>query len=142
MSELANTMRAKVIALEDEVRRLPQVELPTTHHFANGMYARVLELKAGYTIIGKVHKAEHLFILASGKLAVTVDDQVMVLDAPMVVPSKGGVKRAGHALTDCVCINVHRTDLTDVALIEDELIEPDPKATYNALNMVREKVLT
>lgn len=142
MSELVSPMRSKVLALEDVLRAMPQVELPTSHHFSGGMYARVMELKAGYTIVGKVHKAEHFFILAAGRLAVTVDDDVHVLTAPIVVASKGGVKRAGHALEDCVCINIHRTDLTNLDEIEEELIEPDPRARYGSLNDIRKEKLS
>jgi len=133
-------MRSKVLNLENVLRNMPQVEVPTSHYFAAGMYARVMELKQGYTIVGKVHKAEHFFILAKGVLAVTVDDKVTVMTAPVVVTSSPGVKRAGYAIEDCICINIHRTDNTDLDDIEDELIEPDPKALFDSSNKLKNKV--
>jgi quercetin dioxygenase-like cupin family protein len=139
---LLQNMRTKVLALEDALRNIPQVELETKHYFAQGMYCRELELKAGWTIVGKVHKAEHFFILAKGKLAVTVDDKVTVLEAPAVIVSGPGVKRAGHAIEDCVCLNIHRTDKIDLNEIEEELIEPDPLALYDASNRLKVEVLT
>jgi quercetin dioxygenase-like cupin family protein len=135
-------MKSRVLALEEALRSLPPVELDTKHYFAQGMYCRALELKAGWTIVGKVHKAEHFFILAKGKLAVTVDDKVTVLEAPAVIVSGPGVKRAGHAIEDCVCLNIHRTDKIDLNEIEEELIEPDPLALYDASNRLKVEVLT
>ncbi len=137
MSEVAALMRPKVLRLEEVLRAMPQVELDTKHFFAQGMYCRVLELKKGWTIVGKVHKAEHFFILARGRLAVTVGEEVQTLEAGAVVVSGPGVKRAGHALEDCVCINVHRTDNTDLDEIEAELIEPDNLALYASANKLK-----
>jgi quercetin dioxygenase-like cupin family protein len=143
MSQLATSddMRSKVIALEEALRALPQVELETKHYFAQGMYCRAMELKAGTSIVGKVHKSEHFFILARGRLAVTVDEKVTVLEAGAIVVSGPGVKRAGHALEDCLCINVHRTDKVDLDEIEEELIEPDPLALFDARNQLKAEVL-
>lgn len=140
MSEVATTMRSKVLNLENVLRSMPQVELPTTHHFAGGMYARVMELKKGITIVGKVHKSEHFFILSKGILAVAVDDKVTVIKAPAVIVSGPGVKRAGHAIEDCVCINVHRSDKTDLDELEYELTEPDPLSMYDSANLLKNTV--
>jgi quercetin dioxygenase-like cupin family protein len=141
-NQVAALMRPKVLALEDALRNLPQVELETKHYFAEGMYARALELKAGWTIEGKVHKSEHFFILAKGKLAVTVGEEVKTLEAPAILVSGPGVKRAGHAIEDCLCINVHRTDKTDLDEIEEELIEPDTRALYDSGNRLKVEALT
>jgi len=130
-------MRAKVLTLENMLRSMPQMELDTKHYFAQGMYCRALELKKGWTIVGKVHKAEHFFILAKGKLAVTVGDEVTVLEAPRVLVSGPGVKRAGHALEDCLCLNIHRTDKVELDEIEEELIEPDPESMYDSGNRLK-----
>jgi quercetin dioxygenase-like cupin family protein len=134
-------MRSKVLALEDALRSLPQVELETKHYFAQGMYCRAMELKAGTSIVGKVHKSEHFFILAKGKIAVTVDEKVTVLESPAILVSGPGVKRAGHAIEDCLCLNIHRTDKVDLDEIEEELIEPDPLALFDARNQLKVEVL-
>ena len=138
---LKTDMRAKVLSLEQALRSLEPVELDTKHYFAQGMYCRALELKAGWTIVGKVHKAEHFFILAKGKLAVTVGDEVSILESGAVLVSGPGVKRAGHAIEDCLCINIHRTDKIDLDEIEEELIEPDELAVYDSGNRLKHKVV-
>ena len=132
----------KVLALEAALREMPQADLPTSHLFSGGMYARVMELKKGTTIVGKVHKREHFFILAAGTLAVTVDGEAAVMTAPQVLVGKPGVKRAGHALEDCTCINVHKTDYTDLDEIEAEQIEPDPLALFDSANRMKELTMT
>jgi quercetin dioxygenase-like cupin family protein len=144
MSEIQTSLRAKVLALEDVLRAMPQMEVDTKHYFAAGMYCRAMELKKGYTIVGKVHKEEHFFILAKGKLAVTVGESVTVLESPAILVSQPGVKRAGHAIEDCLCLNIHRTDKTDLEEIEEELIEPDKNARYDAWNRIKhtQEVLT
>lgn len=131
-------VRESVLRLEEAMRHLPQVELPTDHHFADGMYARVLFLAEGTLIVGKVHKREHFFIVAKGRLQVGKD----VLEAGSLVVSNPGTKRAGLALEDCVCINVHRTKKRNLDKIEKQLIEPDSKAMFDSGNNLKMKELT
>lgn len=139
MNEVA-CPKDKIKALEVVLRGMPQVEPPTYHHFANGMYLREMHLAKDLTIVGKIHKQEHFFILAKGKLAVTVNGEVKVIDAPAVMVGKPGEKRAGHAMEDCVCINVHKTDKIDLDEIEAEVIEYEPGALLGSSNKL--KVLT
>src|SRR4051812_12898423 len=104
--------RDQVARLQAEMAQLPQVELPTDHFFSNGMYARRMAAPAGTVIVGKAHKAEHLFIVASGTIAVTTDVGVREVHAGEVICAKPGTKRVGMAITDVVVINVHRSNET------------------------------
>lgn len=131
-------VRDSILKLEEAMREMPQVELPTDHHFADGMYARVLHLAKDTLIVGKVHKREHFFIVAKGRLQVGKD----VLEAGSLVVSSPGTKRAGLALEDCVCINVHRTKKRNLDKIEKQLIEPDSKAMFDSGNNLKMKELT
>ena len=117
-------------------------DFPTEHFFVPGMYCRVMTMQAGVTFVGKVHKFEHFFILAKGEIVITVGDEVTRLKAPHVIASKGGVKRAGHVIENCMCITVHKTDKTDLDEIEKEVIEDDPRALYDARNQLKDEVLT
>lgn len=120
------------------LREFPQPELETSHFFADGMYARVLKREAGVLIVGKVHKREHFYIVAKGKVAVTMgSDKAKVYEAGTVVVSTPGTKRAVLALEDSVCMTIHRTEKTDLDEIEAELIEPDVKALYDSSNRVK-----
>lgn len=130
--------RTQIQRLQDEMRQMPQVELPTTHLFADGMYARVLPRAAGVLIVGKVHRREHFYIVAAGRVAVTDGDgPTAEFAAGTVLVSKPGTKRAVLALEDSVCLTVHRTDSRDLDEIERELIEPDDAALFDARNKLR-----
>jgi quercetin dioxygenase-like cupin family protein len=134
--------RPAIDQLQRVMVQLPQVELPTAHHFADGVYLREMHCDAGTTIVGKVHKRPHFFILAEGEMTVTGDGQhPRLIKAPAIITSGPGIKRVGYAHTKCVCLNVHRTDSVDLDEIEVELIEPDDSALFDARNEIKLEVL-
>jgi len=122
--------------LQAAARELPAIEIETKHFFAPGMYARAGRLSKGSVIVGKVHRTTHFFIVTSGRVAVSDKTGTVELEAGAVVVSAPGTKRAIVALTDASCLNVHRTDLTDLDAIEAELVEPDPTALFDARNLL------
>lgn len=126
--------RAQVRRLQDEMAKLPQVELATEHFFADGMYCRVVARPAGTLIVGKVHRREHLYIVCSGTVKVASDAGVKEITGPCVMVSQPGTKRAVFAVTDATCLTVHRTDKHDLDEIEEELIEPEGGALFDAQN--------
>lgn len=140
MTAVAKTpTRADIDHLQAVMAQMPQVALDTQHYFAGGVYVREMRCPAGSTIVGKVHKHPHFFILATGEMTVTGDGSpARLILAPAIIASGPGVKRAGYAHTDCVCLNVHRTDKTDLDEIEFELIEPDETALFDARNEQKE----
>lgn len=132
-----DVMRSKVLALQDAVAQMPQCELVTNHYFADGIYAREMMLKAGTTIVGKIHKREHLFMLTKGRLRVTTDDGVRELVAPAILVGKAGTKRAGYAVEDCVCVNLHKTNKKNLAKIEREFIEAEEFSMFDSANNLK-----
>ena len=125
-TELAQApSRAQISQFEQELRKLPQFDVPTDHTFGPGFYSRTIHLPAGATLTGKVHATEHIFILSKGELLVVTEDGRQHLKAPCQVVCRAGVKRAGYALTDVVCTNVHITEETDLERLEALLIEPE-----------------
>lgn len=101
---------------------------PLIHHFAPGMYGREILVPAGAVVIGKIHKEAHLNVLSHGTCMVyTEQEGVLTLKAPYTFTSKPGAKRAVLALTDVVWTTIHRTDSTDLAEIEREVIASDYK---------------
>ena len=100
----------RIYDLQREMARMPQVELRTEHYFADGMYARNLFRPRDTLIVGKVHKREHFFVVASGRIAVVNGDSRMECGAGTVIVSAPGTKRATLALEDSIGITFHRTD--------------------------------
>ena len=104
--------------LQKAMLLMPQIELETRHYWADGMYCREVARPAGCIIVGKVHLKEHFYVICTGTVTVVGDGYRETITGPRVIVSKPGTKRAVHALTDAVCITVHRTDKTDLDEIE------------------------
>ena len=68
--DAAEAKRSRITDLQDFAAKLPQLELQTLHYFAPGMYARVVARPKDAVIVGKVHKAEHFYIVTRGRVAV------------------------------------------------------------------------
>ena len=134
--------RRVVLQLENAMRELPQVELPTDHLFADGMYARKVFFKAGIVAVGKMHKRGHFFIVTKGVVEVAMDDGKHTMTAGTVLVSKPGAKRALFATENAVYMTVHCTNKRNLDKIEAELIEPDRKALFDASNKFKVKELT
>lgn len=125
--------RGQILRFEGELRRLPQVDAPTHHTFAPGLYIRTIELAAGTTLTGMVHKTEHVFLLTKGILTVVTEDGRQTLEAPAQFVARAGLKRVGYCHTDVVCSNVHITTETDLARLEADLVEPPEVLSYEAM---------
>lgn len=132
-------IKDKVMALQAEMLKLPQVQLETRHYFADGMYAREVVRPAGTLIVGKVHKKEHFYIVTKGRIRVTTDDGVKEIAAPAVLVCKPGTKRAVLALEDSVCMTVHRTMKKSLKNVERELVE-DEDTPFGLGNVLRKEL--
>lgn len=115
-------MRAKVEAAEDEIRKLPPVELPVRHHFAKSTYGRELFIPKGTILTGKIHKYTQLNVLVAGDISVLTEDGVKRVQPPFVVVSPAGTKRIAYAHEDTIWLTIHGTDETDVDRIEQQFI--------------------
>jgi len=120
-------VRKKVQELETAIKSLPDsyTEIPVNHHFAPGVYGRESLLLAGSTVVGKIHKHEHLIIVSQGKAILISAEERIIVEAPYMGVSPAKTKRAVYALTDCVIATIHPTDETDLTKIEAEVILPD-----------------
>jgi quercetin dioxygenase-like cupin family protein len=138
----ANDMRSQVEALQAAMSEMPQYEPPTEHWFHGGMYCRQVWRPAGCTIVGKVHKKEHFYVVVSGTICVTTDDGVQTITGPKVLLSRPGTKRAVYAVTDALCITFHVAEATTVEEAENELVEADLNSMFAVGNKIKNEVLT
>jgi hypothetical protein len=116
--------REQILALEDRLRELPQLDIKTTHRFSKGLYAREIFIPKGTVLVGKVHRFENLNIISQGDITVLTEDGALRIKAPFTVVSPPLTKRVGYAHEDTVWTTVHATDETDPEKLEDELICP------------------
>lgn len=117
--------REQIEYLQATMAGLPQAEIPVEHTFGPGFYARTIRIKADTVLVGKVHATEHLFLISKGTIALATEDGMQTVSAPFQCVARPGLKRVGYALTDVVCTNVHITEETDLALLEEQLIVPE-----------------
>lgn len=134
--------REKIEELQSLMVQMPQAELRTDHHFSEGLYCRKVFRPAGTTIVGKIHKKDHLFICVMGEIIAWTESGMRRLHPGDVVESKAGTKRVTFAVTDAIGMTVHRTDKVDLDEIEADLIEPDAIALFDSSNNLKVKELT
>lgn len=125
-SAIAETVdRRGIERLERELLQLPQAEIPTEHLFGNGFYARTITIPKGAALTGKVHKTEHIFMVVRGDITLATDEGRKRVGAGYQAVCRPGLKRAGYAHEETVCVNVHITAEKDLARLEAELIEAE-----------------
>ena len=128
-------------ALKREMWKHPQASLKTDHYFADGMYLRTLFRPAGTTIVGKVHKKDHLYMVAFGTVVVVHGGERETVTGPHVFVCKAGAQRAVYAVTDALCLTVHRTEEKELDRVEDDLVEADPESPYLPGNTLKPDLL-
>lgn len=111
----------KVKKLERHLLQVPQVDLKTTHAISGGIYARTMYVPAGTVLTGATHKKDHINIFV-GDFTVSTAQGVDRYIGHNVLECKAGTKRAIVAHTDGVWTTLVKTDLTDIAAIEDESV--------------------
>ncbi len=99
--------------------------LPVQNWFANGMYARSLEIQAGVVLTGALHRFDHLSILLKGEMTITSPEGPKRIHAGDVFVTRAGSKKAGYAHIDSIFLTIERTDRTTEAEAMDELVTND-----------------
>jgi quercetin dioxygenase-like cupin family protein len=95
-----------------------------THHFGDGLYAKQIFICAGQTLIQHQHKFEHLSILASGTVFVTIHGVTKEYTGPTCLNIKANTYHGVVAKTDSIWYCIHATSSTDAQTIDFELISP------------------
>jgi len=113
---------AAVRELEAHLLTLPQVDLATTHVIHGGMCARTILIPAGVVLTGALTNCDNVCIVC-GDITVTTDEGPQRLAGYHVLPAKAGAKRAGVAHADTWWTTIHRTELANIADIENEMTD-------------------
>lgn len=116
------SMREKVFAIEDEIRKLPKAEIAERHYFSPGVYAREITIPAGTVLTGKIHKYAQLNILSKGDISVLTEDGIKRVQAPFTIVSPAGTKRVAYVHEEVVWTTIHGTDETDLEKLEAHFI--------------------
>lgn len=113
------TKQQKINALVKSMVNLPQIGIPEKHYFSDGLYAREITIPKGATLVGAMHKTNHLCTMSKGHLLIDVGDGVKHLIAPCTFESKAWSQKAATALEETIFTTYHATNTKDI----DELVE-------------------
>lgn len=96
---------------------------PLRHTIVDGIYAREMTMFEGDTVVGCIHKQEHMNFLMRGKvLVLTEHEGYQEYTAPYSFVSPAGTKRLVHVLEDCVWVAIHKVKGTTPEECEAEVI--------------------
>ena len=102
---------------------LHSVNFPLKHTFADGIYVRQMDMKAGSAVVGAIHNHLHVWFLLTGHLIIATEDFKEEYIAPCYEKSMKGAKRLILSLEDSLFINVHKnpTNTRDMKEVEESL---------------------
>ena len=115
-------------------------ELPLTHTFSDGVYAREIFMPKGMFVVGHVHNTTHLNIVSTGKALVMIDGEMVEITTPYTFESKAGTRKVLYILEDMFWTTIHTTNETNIEILEDRLV--DKKASDGVdLNLLIKELL-
>jgi hypothetical protein len=127
--DIATVTPDKVVALQNQLLKMPQANIVTEHIFTPSKYERKITIPAWTVLTGAEHKTPYRVRLEKGTIAVNTDDGVKVLTAPCEFDASAGMQRAGRVFEDeVVWVDIYDNpdDCTDLAVLEDRLyVVPD-----------------
>lgn len=119
------SVRERVLAFEDILSKLPQVDIEPKHEFIDGLYKREITFPKGTLATGKIHPNDHMDVMLSGEMIVVTENGFKHLKGPCFMTSRAGKKKAGYAITDVIWATYHPTKCTTVESVEKEIFIDD-----------------
>lgn len=122
--ELANITPDKVLALQDELFKLPQANIVTEHTFLPKIYERKIIVPPWVVLTGAEHKTSYRVRLEKGVIAVNTENGVKVLTGPCEFNAVAGMQRAGRVFeNEVIWVDIYDNpdDCTDIAVLENRL---------------------
>lgn len=122
--ELAVVTPDKVLALQDELLKMPQADIVTEHTFLPEVYERKIIVPPWVVLTGAAHKTPYRVRLEKGTIAVNTEDGVKVLTGPCEFDAAAGMQRAGRVFEDeVVWVDIYDNldNCTNIATLEDRL---------------------
>ena len=129
--------RAQLLIAEAQVRQLTPIEVPISHHFAQGVYARSGLVKKGSAFVGRVHLQSQINIISSGSVTVLTEQGTVHLIGPCIWVSPAGAQRAARIHEDTYWSTIIGTNETDPQVIFDTCTA----ATFEQFEQARDELL-
>ncbi len=128
--------------LEDEIVKIPLMDLTTSHIYKGGMYTRSLFIPKGVVVTGRRHKTEHINIVSKGSCSVSTEDKngeevTMEVKAPSLFSSKEGVRKVVYAHEDVIWTTIHVCSATNEEAALKEITEDIRPSTLETAKKVK-----
>ncbi len=123
VAALGNKPPFDIQKAEEDWLKLPQVDCPLVHLFSDNAYFRLICMAAGSYIIGHKHRTKHFNVVLQGRATVMMDGEVHEIVAPAIFESQPGVRKVLYIHEDTIWGTLHVTPETDLAKLENLLIE-------------------
>ncbi len=98
-------------------------ELPITHSFSNGVYAREIFMPKGMIVVGHMHKTRHLNIVSTGSAKVWINNEFHYIKAPITFESNENTRKVLYIEEDMFWTTIHPTNETDLEQLTENLID-------------------
>lgn len=118
----ANILTQRGVVLRPFDEAFPTSAL--SHHFVGGVYAKETRLDPGWVLVSHQHPYDHLSILASGRVCLTVGDNQQYLTGPCALTIEAGKEHTLRAITPAVWFCIHATAETDPDKVDDAILTP------------------
>jgi hypothetical protein len=138
MSEMAID---NVMQLQAHELQKPQRDIPTTHIFHAGVYARTIMIPAGVRLVGALIKVATVLI-ASGDFTVYLGEEVVELSGYHVFAASAGRKQAFIARTDTYLTMIFKTGVKSVSEAEEEFTDEFAMLSSRRIDAVNHVVMT
>ena len=109
----------KIRAVQNEMLKMPQFDLPIHHTLHGGMYSRSVVIPAGVAIAGAFILVPTMLVV-SGNVTVYANDQEYEIDGYQVLVASAGRKQLFVAHSDTNMTMLFATTATTVEAAEDE----------------------
>ena len=106
-----------------QLTEIKEGELPLTHTFSDGVYAREIFMPKGMFVVGHVHKTTHLNIVSTGSARVWMNGEVVDITAPYTFESKAGVRKVLYIEEDMFWTTIHKVESEDMDVLDNLLVD-------------------
>lgn len=132
-------IRNNILSFEEKLKLIPGAMVgdcfPLKHTFVPGMYIREITMPAGALLTSKIHKMEHPYFILRGDVSVLTEKGTVRIKTGFSGITPAGTKRLLYCHEETVWVTVHRTDSTDLEVIEEEVIAKNFDEFYNVLEV-------
>ena len=113
--------RERIMDLQAELEKLPQIVMPIKHQFCDGLYLRTIWVPAGTLVVTRIYKIEQANIISQGEVSIRSEFGGFRVNGPYIFTAKAGTKRAIYHHTNVMWTSVMPSNSRDIGKNEDRV---------------------